>query len=156
MSSLRLAVVVFVLLLGGCAGRGGSSGGGGGAADNPIRESVVETALGQVGRPYRYGGSDPSGFDCSGLVQYSYAQAGVKVPRTSDEQRDSGSRISLDEARPADLLFYRFEDKTLHVAIYLGHNEMVHAPSSGKQVSVIHIDQAPWPERFLGAARLLR
>ncbi|MDR3415871.1 MAG: C40 family peptidase [Nevskia sp.] len=137
------------LVLGGCAGHRGEN-------DNPIRESVVETALGQVGRPYRYGGSDPSGFDCSGLVQYSYGQAGVKVPRSSDEQRSAGSRIDLDEARPGDLLFYRFGDKGLHVAIYLGHHEMVHAPESGRQVSVIHIDQAPWPNRFVGAVRVLQ
>ncbi len=127
------------------------------ANDAVIRESVIETALGQIGRPYHYGGADPSGFDCSGLVQYSYALAGVKVPRTARDLMDAGKHISLHDARPGDLLFYRFDDKgdALHVAIYLGEGQMVHAPESGRQVTVIPLDPQIWSDRFVAAVRIV-
>jgi cell wall-associated NlpC family hydrolase len=138
-------------LLQGCANMGSGQ-------EKVAREAIIETALGQVGRPYRYGGNTPDGFDCSGLVAYSYAEAGISVPRSTSALRKAGSRIDLDEARPGDLLFYRFEKSpnALHVAIYLGHGKMVHAPAAGKEVSVIHIDDRPWPERFIEAERLVQ
>jgi cell wall-associated NlpC family hydrolase len=122
------------------------------------RETVIETALGQVGRPYRYGGDSPDGFDCSGLVEYSYAEAGISLPHNTAAQRSVGQHIDLSDARPGDLLFYRFSNSpsALHVAIYLGHGKMIHAPASGKQVSVIHLDDTPWPKRFLGAVRVIQ
>lgn len=122
------------------------------------RETIIEAALGEVGRPYRFGGEDTEGFDCSGLVQYSYGQAGLKVPRAAAELRQAGTRVNLEQAQPGDLLFYRFDSGSaanLHVAIYLGNARMVHAPSRGKQVQVTRIDQAPWPDRFLRAERLV-
>lgn len=148
---MRFAVAA-LLLLSGCATDWGSG------PERAKRETIVETALGQVGRPYRYGGDDPDGFDCSGLVEYSYADAGIHVPHNTSALRKAGHRIDLDDARPGDLLFYRFEHSpnSLHVAIFLGHGKMVHAPASGKQVSVIHIDDSPWPDRFITAVRLIR
>jgi cell wall-associated NlpC family hydrolase len=118
------------------------------------RETIIESALGEVGRPYRFGGEDTEGFDCSGLVQYSYGEAGLKVPRASGELREAGRRVRLRQALPGDLLFYRFGGG-LHVAIYLGNAQMVHAPARGQQVTVTRIDAPPWPERFLYAQRLL-
>jgi cell wall-associated NlpC family hydrolase len=140
-----------ILLLPGCANMGSG-------AERAKRETIVETALGQVGRPYRYGGDSPAGFDCSGLVAFSYAEAGIKLPHNTASQRSVGSRIDLGDARPGDLLFYKFNrsPSSLHVAIYLGHGKMVHAPASGKQVSVVHLDDDPWPGRFLGAVRVLQ
>jgi len=148
---LRLPVlaVAVALLLAGCTDWGSGP-------ERAKRETIVETALGQVGRPYQYGGDTPDGFDCSGLVEYSYAEAGVSVPHNTSALRSAGSHISLGDARPGDLLFYRFRGGALHVAIYLGHGKMVHAPASGKQVSVIHTDDHPWPDLFLGAVRMLR
>ena len=127
-------------------------------AEGALRESIVENALGEVGRPYRYGGESPDGFDCSGLVQYTYSLAGMQIPRSTDEQMEAGQHIKLEQARPGDLLFYRFGllTSSLHVAIYLGDGQMVHAPASGKQVTVTRIDQSPWPDRFIRAVRLLR
>jgi len=154
-SALRLhalaLLLAFTALLQGCANMGSGQ-------EKVAREAIIETALGQVGRPYRYGGDTPDGFDCSGLVAYSYAEAGIQVPHNTTALRKAGSRIDLDEARPGDLLFYRFEKSpnSLHVAIYLGHGKMVHAPAAGKQVSVIHTDDTPWPDRFLGAVRVIR
>jgi cell wall-associated NlpC family hydrolase len=153
-AGLRLPAVLALaatLLLGGCTNWGP-------APERAKRESIVETALGQVGRPYRYGGDSPDGFDCSGLVEYSYAEAGISVPHNTTALRRLGSHIDLSDARPGDLLFYHFSrsPSSLHVAIYLGHGKMVHAPAHGKQVSVIHTDQDPWPGRFLGAVRVLQ
>ncbi len=121
------------------------------------RQAIIETALGQLGRPYRYGGRDPSGFDCSGLVQFSYAEAGVIVPRDTKSQRDFGKTIELDQARPGDLLFYRFErGNGLHVGLYIGDGRMVHAPASGKQVSLVAVEAPEWKKRYVETVRLLR
>ena len=149
--ALLVLALLAALLLGGCSNMGSGP-------ERAKREAIVETALGQVGRPYRYGGDSPEGFDCSGLVEYSYAEAGIQVPHNTSALRSSGSHIALGDARPGDLLFYRFNSSpsSLHVAIYLGHGKMVHAPAQGKQVSVIHTDDSPWPGRFLGAVRVLQ
>jgi cell wall-associated NlpC family hydrolase len=145
-----LILASLLTLLAGCAGHRPQP-------DYPLRESIVENALGQVGRPYRYGGDDPEGFDCSGLVEYVYAQAGVKVPRDTTNQRGAGSHIGMSEALPGDLLFYRFpnSESSLHVAIYLGDGQMVHSPASGRQVSVMRVDQRPWSDWFIGAVRII-
>ena len=126
--------------------------------DNPgIRQQIIETALGQIGRPYRYGGRDPSGFDCSGLVQYAYGEAGVIAPRDTKSQRDAGKRIDFDDAQPGDLLFYRFENAGgLHVGLYLGDGRMIHAPASGRQVSMVEVAMPVWKKRYLETIRLLR
>jgi cell wall-associated NlpC family hydrolase len=149
---LRLLALLLMLtaLLQGCSTMGSGP-------ERAKREAIIETALDQVGRPYRYGGDNPDGFDCSGLVLYSYAEAGIILPHNTAAQRGVGHHIDLSDARPGDLLFYRFDrsPSSLHVAIYLGHGKMVHAPASGKQVSVIHLDDTPWPKRFLGAVRII-
>ena len=144
-------LLALTALLQGCANMGSGQ-------EKVARETILETALGQVGRPYRYGGDTPDGFDCSGLVAYSYAQAGISVPHFTGALLKAGSSIDLDDARPGDLLFYRFDKSpnALHVAIYLGHGKMVHAPAAGREVSVVHIDDRPWPDRFLKAERLIR
>jgi len=113
-------------------------------------------ALGQIGRPYRYGGATPNGFDCSGLVQYVYRQAGFSVPRTTREQHQAGRRIDLDDAEPGDLLFYAFNGRRIdHVAIYLGEGEALHAPATGRTVIVAPVASNYWQGRFVDAVRLL-
>jgi len=126
--------------------------------DNPaLRQQIIETALGQLGRPYVYGGRDPSGFDCSGLVQYAYGEAGVIAPRDTRSQREAGRRIDFDQAQPGDLLFYRFEQSgSLHVGLYLGDGRMIHAPASGRQVSLAAVEVPVWKRRYLETIRLLR
>lgn len=141
-------------MLSGCAGLGGP------AADAPIgelRRAIVLDALGQIGRPYRYGGTTPEGFDCSGLTQYVYAQSGVRLPRSTREQHSAGKPIPLAQARPGDLLFYRFTGKSKidHVAIYLGDGEALHAPVSGKKVIVAKVSDPWWSKRFVDAVRVL-
>jgi len=120
------------------------------------RHQLVLEALGQVGRPYRWGGGTPDGFDCSGLVQYVYAQTGLSVPRTAREQHAMGGPIDLDDAEPGDLLFYSFAGRKVdHVAIYLGDDQAVHAPASGRTVIVASVHLAYWKKHFIDAVRIL-
>lgn len=123
--------------------------------DEQTRETIITEALSQIGRPYLYGGATPAGFDCSGLVQYSYAQAGIALPRTTAEQIDAGEKIPMRDAEPADLLFYHIDDG-LHVAIYLGDGRAVHAPSSGKQVVATSMEIPYWQRAFITAVRIGR
>lgn len=133
---------------------------GSGAPDpenDAIRRALVFDALGQIGRPYRYGGTSPdSGFDCSGLVQYVYGLQGIRLPRTTREQHRAGDRIDLDEAVPGDLLFYRFGRGGIdHVAMYLGDGQAVHAPSTGRHVIVAPVGNRWWQQRYVDAVRVL-
>jgi len=145
------ALVLVLLTLAGCAS-GPPSG------DGETRQTLVVNALSQVGKPYRYGGSGPDSFDCSGLVQYVYAQSGLKLPRTTGEQFRSGHAIDPEDARTGDLLFYRFVDQRpepSHVAIYLGNGEAVHAPVSGGAVRATRVDIPAFEKRLVGARRVL-
>jgi cell wall-associated NlpC family hydrolase len=149
-------LLIGLALLSGCASFGER-----GPAESPqteaLRQTLVLEALGQIGRPYRYGGSTPEGFDCSGLVQYVYAQAGIALPRTTGEQYRVGRRINLEDAQPGDLLFYRFSGgrKIDHVAPYLGDGQALHAPARGRTVIVAGVAERYWMERMAGAVRVL-
>jgi peptidoglycan DL-endopeptidase CwlO len=117
----------------------GTSGASGPAG--PSGSSVVSLAEQFLGTPYVWGGSAPGGFDCSGLVQYVYAQLGVHLPRTSEEQATVGTPVSgLSAARPGDLLFFAGSDGTAsapgHVGIYIGNGQMIDAPYTGTDVRI--------------------
>jgi murein DD-endopeptidase len=168
-----LAVVTLVLLaLGGCsstphpvpeavrtAARPGAAAQGepqrGGArADEDIGTSAARTALAMRGKPYRYGGYSPQGFDCSGLVHYSYAQAGGALPRNTNGLWARSRAIDRGEIRPGDLLFFHQDGKrNSHVGIYIGGNRFVHAPSRGKQVSTASLSDPYWRQHFSAAKR---
>lgn len=117
-------------------------------------ERAAEQASRLVGRPYRFGGADPStGFDCSGLVQFSFRQAGRAVPRSTQAQRQASRRVRLSDLRRGDLLFFDQEGKeNSHIGIYLGDGEFVHAPSSGKRVRRDRLD-APYWRKHLSEVR---
>ena len=125
-------------------------------ASSDVRGPVVQLALSMVGVPYRYGGADPrEGFDCSGLVYYTFTSNGHAVPRTSQAQFNAARTIPLAEAAEGDLVFFQDQEKLSHVGIYLGDGRFVHAPSSGGAVSIASID-APYYQRHLVAVgRLL-
>lgn len=119
------------------------------------KQRLIDIALQQRGIPYRYGGNSPNrGFDCSGLIQFSYAQVGKRIPRTTKQQFQSRRSVSLGKIRPGDLLFYATEGRRPdHVALYLGHGEMIHAPSSGKQVKITRLNNPYWRSRLIAAGR---
>ncbi|MHB8535968.1 MAG: C40 family peptidase [Sulfuricaulis sp.] len=120
-----------------------------------IADRAADQALAMVGKPYRYGGNTPRGFDCSGLVQYSYGRVGVKLPHGTKSLRRDSRPISRRKLMPGDLVFFTQDGKKYsHVAIFLGHNRFVHAPSRGKHVNVTSFDDPYWRRHFTEARRL--
>ncbi|MEA0552591.1 NlpC/P60 family protein [Lysinibacillus irui] len=106
---------------------------------------AISTAKQFLGRPYVWGGSNPStGFDCSGLVQWSYKQAGVSLPRTASQQYLATQRISASEARVGDLVFFSYGSGVAHVGIYLGNNTMIDAQNNG-----VVIESLDWWNQYL-------
>jgi cell wall-associated NlpC family hydrolase len=103
------------------------------AANQPAAKAV-EVALAQLGKPYRWGGSGPHSFDCSGLTSFAWAAAGVTLPRSSRMQYGATARISRSELKPGDLVFYH--SPISHVAMYIGDGKVVEAPNSGNNVRI--------------------
>ncbi|MBG0829354.1 C40 family peptidase [Planomonospora sp. ID67723] len=111
---------------------------------------AVSTARKQIGDPYRWGATGPRAFDCSGLVQYSWRSAGVKLPRiTHSQYRAVRKKVSWRSLRPGDLLFFYGKG---HVGIYVGKGRMVHSPSSGKRVRIVKL-KGYYRSSFAGAVR---
>jgi murein DD-endopeptidase len=116
---------------------------------------AAEVALAMVGKPYRYGGSTPKGFDCSGLVNYSFAQAGVRVSRDTRALREQGVLVRTSTLRRGDLVFFDQEGKKYsHVGIYLGEGVFVHAPSSGGKVRTDSLEAEYWSRHFVEGRRI--
>src|SRR5262245_33677220 len=127
-------------------------------APNPAASpltAVVETALELRGTPYRNGGSDPSGFDCSGFTQYVFAQYGVALPREGREQYQQGVAVDVSELAPGDLVFFTSADPgASHVAIVIGGDQLLRAPAASGVVRVGHLGASYWTHRYLGARRV--
>lgn len=107
--------------------------------------AVVDAALSQVGTPYVYGGSQPGGFDCSGLTSWAYAQSGKTIPRTSGAQWAGGQAVSVDDMQPGDIVVSYGGG---HVGIYIGNGQMVHAPTTGDVVKVSPLQPIDGVVRF--------
>jgi cell wall-associated NlpC family hydrolase len=121
-----------------------------------IGHRAADHALRMIGTPYRYGGNSPSsGFDCSGLVQFSYRQAGATLPRTTDALRQVSGAVKPSSLRRGDLVFFHQEGKRNgHVGIYLGAGEFIHAPSSGGRVRRESLQSPYWRKHFSQARRI--
>jgi cell wall-associated NlpC family hydrolase len=116
---------------------------------------LLTTALAYRGVPYRNGGSDPSGFDCSGFVQWVFAQQGKAMPREVKDQFGVGKKIDRDDVKPGDLVFFHTEGNgASHVGIALGGDEFVHAPSTRGVVRVEKYTIEYWDKRYVGARRI--
>jgi murein DD-endopeptidase len=126
------------------------------ARHSGVANRAADSALSLLNAPYRAGGSRPStGFDCSGLVQYSYRQAGLSLPRTTEQQRRASKPIRLADLRRGDLVFFDQEGKkNSHVAIYVGDGRFVHAPSSGKRVRSDTLNAPYWKKHISEARRI--
>jgi cell wall-associated NlpC family hydrolase len=124
--------------------------------DASARGAAARTAESLVGAPYRYGGASPRGFDCSGLVVYSYASAGIAgLPRSAAGLERASRPVPLAELEPGDLLFFELSGgKTSHVAMVVGDGAFVHAPSGGKRVERVAFDHVYWAPRIRKAGRL--
>jgi murein DD-endopeptidase len=148
----RYTLWVLLLLLAGCA------------SSPPIKEvrgytpaiglKATHTALSMVGRPYKYRGDSPSGFDCSGLVRYSYLTAGLDVPHGTKALRSVTRLVGTGGMQKGDLLFFDERGgRYSHVGIYIGGNQFVHAPSSGKKVRKNSLGDPYWKKHFREARR---
>jgi cell wall-associated NlpC family hydrolase len=182
---LRLPLIILSLSLGvGCATTGAvprpfpvpggapAAGGGGGTdpgvptvpeSPNPAVApagsadgySISSTALSLRGAPYRDGGESPSGFDCSGFVQYVFAQHGVPVPRDVRRQFQVGTQVEATTLAPGDLVFFTtVAPGASHVGISVGGDQFVHAPSGSGVVRVDNLSAGYWANRFVGAKRV--
>lgn len=118
-------------------------------------EVMIDSATSMIGQPYRFGGAAPGGFDCSGLVTYAAANAGIRVPRTAQEQLHFGAPVKRTELQAGDLVFMHLSGKELHVAIVLDRQLFVHAPSSGGRVRVDSLLAEPYAKGFIAARRVV-
>jgi cell wall-associated NlpC family hydrolase len=123
-----------------------------GAADG---YSISSTALSLRGAPYRNGGADPNGFDCSGFVKYVFEQFGIPLPRDVRRQFDVGADVQAATLAPGDLVFFTtVAPGASHVGIAVGGDQFVHAPSSNGVVRVERLSSDYWSSRFVGAKRV--
>jgi cell wall-associated NlpC family hydrolase len=128
-----------------------------GAAPTLVTDQVVEVALESIGTPYLWGGTSEDGFDCSGLIQFAYAQVGVRIPRVSRAQIRAGSPVAPDPGllRPGDVLGFADDGAgaTDHVGLYIGDGEFIHSSSSGVRIS--EITDPFWRARLVAARRIV-
>ncbi len=116
-------------------------------------EQAAVVAVRQLGVPYRYGGSTTEGFDCSGLVHYAYSKAGKSIPRTTAGQWQSLRPVAANSLRVGDILFFNIDGKVSHVGLYLGSRRFVHAPSTGREVTIAELDSAYYRRAFVRGGR---
>lgn len=114
---------------------------------------AISVAKANLGVKYKWGGITPAGFDCSGLVKYSYGKAGKVLPRTAGEMWGKGTRVY--SLQPGDLVFYKTyaSSKPTHVGIYIGNGKFIHSASS-KGVSIAYLSNSYWKPRYVGAKRI--
>ena len=121
-----------------------------------VGDKAADTALTMIGRPYKFTGDTPAGFDCSGLVRYSYLTAGMDLPHGTKSLMNITRSVGLRNARKGDLLFFVQEGKKYsHVGIYVGNDQFVHAPSTGGKVRRDSITDPYWKKHYLDTRRFL-
>jgi murein DD-endopeptidase len=118
-----------------------------------IGEKAAKTAVAMIGRPYKYRGDSPEGFDCSGLVRYSYLSAGLEVPHGTRQLWEVTRPVGKKYLRKGDLLFFSESGKASHVGIFLGNDLFIHAPSTGGKVRKDRLSDPHWKKSFLEARR---
>ena len=151
---MRFVLAALFVSLAGCASAPSAPIASSGASASSADRAASHAAQ-MVGKPYRYGGSSPTGFDCSGLILYSYKQAGVALPHNTEAQRKAARPVKVGDLRRGDLLFFDQEGKkNSHVGIYLGEGRFVHAPSSGKAVRSDRLDNPYWKKHLSETRRL--
>jgi cell wall-associated NlpC family hydrolase len=159
---VTLPVLLATVVLGGCAGSTAVQ-----APQPPparvearqrlsLGDAIAELAMGMVGARYHYGGASPEdGFDCSGLVFYAYSQAGLEIPRTSQEQFRAAHKIALAQANAGDVIFFQDQAKLSHIGIYVGDGLFVHAPSTGQRVAIANLESPYFHRHLVAVGRLL-
>lgn len=120
-----------------------------------LAADITMYAVGLVGTPYRYGGNTPdSGFDCSGLIGYVYqSRAGVAPPRTVSKMQAWGLPVPVQGVRSGDLVLFAQKDEVIHAGIYVGDGRFVHAPSTGGEVRLDHLNSKYWSQQQVAFRR---
>ena len=113
---------------------------------------MVGIAMQYLGTPYRWGGGDPSGFDCSGLTAYVYGKMGVSLPHYTGAQWSTGVAVSSGDLQPGDLVFF---DGLNHVGLYVGGGQFIHAPHTGDVVKISSMGDSWYASTYMGARRIL-
>ena len=132
--------------------RGSSSGS---SYDDSLGQQIATYGQKFVGYRYVYGGTSPSGFDCSGFVQYIYRQFGYKINRTATAQLGNGYSVSRNNLKPGDLVFFGSGSSAQHVGLYIGNNKIVHAANSKKGVIITDLSESWYASRYMGARRIV-
>ena len=147
-----LVATIFLFLGSGCVGKSRIRPPG----SLTLGQKIVSQAKSYIGIPYRYGGSSPQGFDCSGLTSYVYARFGYELPRRAKDQLNVGAWILQKDLRPGDLVFFRIsKNGGFHVGIFAGHGQFIHAPRSGKKVETQRLNHRYYRLRYYTARRVL-
>lgn len=116
---------------------------------------IVQTSMRYTGVPYVFGGTSPSGFDCSGFTRYVFAQSGIYLPRTADEQFEVGRHVSYSRLQPGDLVFFStYAAGASHSGIYIGNGQFISATSS-RGVAIDSMNSSYWGSRYVGARRVM-
>lgn len=124
-------------------------------ASNPKGQALIDEAAKYLGTPYVWGGTSPSGFDCSGFMQYVCAKNGISISRVADDQlHKDGTYVSKDQLEPGDLVFFGSGDYANHVGMYVGDGMMIHSPSTGKSIMYTDITSGYYTTRYIGAKRV--
>lgn len=142
------------LPLGGCGFLSGNS-----TVSNIKCTDVVKTAYSQMGKKYRLGGASPQkGFDCSGLVWWSYKQHGVKLPRITSDQAKTGKSVSKRLAKPGDIVVFRSSNspRGLHTGLYAGDGKFIHSPGKGKKVCIDKLTTGYWKNKLVSVRRVAK
>ena len=119
-------------------------------------DDLIGSAMGFLGVAYRFGGASPSGFDCSGFMQYIFRKAfAVNLPRTSAEQANVGVAVNRSQLQPGDMVFFRTAGSRIsHVGMYIGNDRFIHAPRTGKRIEITSLSNRYWSARYATARRV--
>jgi len=151
---MRKLWFVLLVFLGSCIARPYVS-----TPNNIPPQAIIETALSLRGKPARYGGTTPSGFDCAGFTVYVFAQHGIQLPRTAHAQARYGKKVYRRELLPADLIFFHTKSwgaDLNHVGIYIGNNQFIHVGySAPADVRIDSMNNPYYEKRFLYGRRIL-
>ena len=124
-------------------------------ASNPKGQALIDEAAKYLGVPYVWGGTSPSGFDCSGFMYYICKSQGISLYRVADDQmHKNGTPVSKQDLEPGDLVFFGSGDYATHVGMYVGEGMMIHAPSTGKTIMYSDITTGYYESRYIGARRV--
>lgn len=127
--------------------------------NNNDADELLSSAMGFLGVAYRFGGTSPTGFDCSGFMQYIFRKAyAVNLPRTSAQQATVGTAVSRENLQAGDMVFFRTAGggRISHVGMYVGNNRFIHAPRTGKRIEITSLSNQYWHSKYAFARRVKR